>query len=267
MLRSMKSLEGIAIGATDGKIGKVNDLYFDDGNSWVVRYLVVDTGNWLGGREVLVSPYSISQPVWADGELPVAITKEQIRNSPLNESDQPISRQFERGYLGYYGYPYYWGAARVFGEAASIPAWPFRRATSRTTRGTWVDPRPPSADDSGDPHLRSCNAVNGYRIEATDGEIGHVDGFLIDDSTWSIRYMVVNTSNWWMGHQVLISPEWIKQVSWADSRVEVAIDRQIIKDAPAYDATASLDRDAESKIYGHYGRASYWRNQRERAVA
>lgn len=265
MLRSMKSLEGIAIGATDGKIGKVNDLYFDD-ESWVVRYLVVDTGNWLGGREVLVSPYSISQPVWADGELPVAITKEQIRNSPSNESDQPISRQFERGYLGYYGYPYYWGGAGLWG-GGFYPGMAFPTGDVSDYEGYVGHLRPPSADDSGDPHLRSCNAVNGYRIEATDGEIGHVDGFLIDDSTWSIRYMVVNTSNWWMGHQVLISPEWIKQVSWADSRVEVAIDRQIIKDAPAYDATASLDRDAESKIYGHYGRASYWRNQRERAVA
>jgi hypothetical protein len=126
--------------------------------------------------------------------------------------------------------------------------------------------RAPSADD-GDPHLRSANAVKGYHIKATDGEIGHVQGFLVDDSTWSIRYLIVNTSNWWMGHQVLVSPEWIENVSWAGSYVDLSLTRQAIKDAPVYNEDVPFSRDDEYAIYNHYGRKSYWQNQRQSAAA
>ena len=115
MLRSVKSLEGFAIGATDGTIGKVKDFYFDD-QAWVIRYIVVDTSEWLGGRKVLVSPYAINQPGWTNGELAATVTKEQIKNSPSIDSDRPVSRQYERGYLGYYGYPYYWGGPNLWGD-------------------------------------------------------------------------------------------------------------------------------------------------------
>ena len=115
MLRSLKSLEGFAIGATDGKFGKVKNFYFDD-ESWVIRYLVVDTSTWLGGREVLISPYSISQPNWAESFIAATISKQQIKDSPSIDSDKPVSRQYERSYLGYYGYPYYWGGTGLWGE-------------------------------------------------------------------------------------------------------------------------------------------------------
>ena len=124
--------------------------------------------------------------------------------------------------------------------------------------------RAPTADYEGDAHLRSCNAVKGYHILASDGEIGHVQGFLIDDATWSIRYMLVNTSNWWVGHEVLVSPEWIKQVSWVNSNVEVSISRQAIKDARLYNEDTTFDRDREFDIYKHYGRNPYWKTERGR---
>ena len=107
----------------------------------------------------------------------------------------------------------------------------------------------------------------GYHIHALDGEIGHVKGFLVDDCLWSVRYLIVNASNWWGGHQVLISPEWIRDVRWFESKVTIDLDRQAIKNAPAYDDDALLDRDAEPRIYKHYGRSGYWQDQRERAVA
>jgi hypothetical protein len=116
----------------------------------------------------------------------------------------------------------------------------------------------PSADDS-DPHLRSCNAVKGYHIVANDGEIGHVQGFLYDDRTWSLRYLIVETGNWWAGHQVLISPEWISQVNWEDSSVTVMLDREAIRGAPLYTDDMRFDREAELRIYSHYGRKAYWR--------
>ena len=262
MLRSAESLEGFAIGATDGAIGKVKDFYFDD-ESWVIRYLIVDTSPWLGGREVLVSPYSIHQPDWAGNVLPAKISKEQVKNSPSIDRDKPVSRQYEKTYLGYYGYPYYWGGTKLWGESY------YPDSGLTTVGGESYDGYTgylKSPTEEGNPHLRSCNAVKGYHIRATDGEIGHVDGFLIDDFTWSIRYMIVNTSNWWMGHRLLVSPEWIQQVSWSDSYVDVGLSRQSIKDAPVYDEAAPFNRDAEFATYKHYGRKTYWHHKHGRAA-
>jgi hypothetical protein len=259
MLRSVKSLEGFAIGASDGAFGTVKDFYFDD-DSWVVRYLVVDTSSWLGGRKVLISPYSISQPGWDGSVLPAAITKQQIKNSPGIDSDEPVSRQFEKSYLGYYGYPYYWGGTGLWG-GNYFPGTDLTGMAPRYLDGYRGYLKHPSTDDT-DPHLRSCNAVKGYHLSASDGEIGHVEGYLLDDLTWSIRYLIVNTSNWWMGHQVLLSPEWIQHVSWADSKVTVALDREAIKSAPDYTKDMVLDRAAELNVYKHYGRTGYWRDDR-----
>jgi len=264
MLRSVKSLEGFAIGATDGTIGKVKDFYFDD-QSWVVRYLVVDTSAWLGGRRVLISPYSIGKTASDEAVLPATITKDQIKNSPGIDSEEPVSRQYEKSYLGYYGYPYYWGGAGLWGDGY-YPGTTLTGVDAQYYAGDRGYLKVPSADDS-DPHLRSCNAVKGYHLSATDGEIGHVEGFLVDDATWSIRYMIVNTSNWWVGHQVLVSPEWIEHVSWADSKVRVALTRESIKAAPVYTEGMRLDRDAEWGVYQHYGRKAYWRDARARDAA
>ena len=261
MLRSINSLEGFTIGATDGPIGKVKDFYFDD-QAWTIRYVVVDTTSWLGGREVLISPYGISKPDWAARALPVNVTREQIKHSPGIDTDKPVSRQYERGYLGYYGYPYYWGGTGLWGEDG-YPGTMLTGMEASAYRGYL---KSPSADD-GDPHLRSCEAVKGYHIHASDGDIGHIQGFIVDDYTWSIRYLVVNTSNWWMGHEVLVSPEWIQEVSWSQSKVTTNLDREAIKGSPVYDPKAVITRDAEIVIYNHYDRNGYWQEKRDRAAA
>jgi hypothetical protein len=261
MLRSVKRLEGFSVGATDGTIGNVEDFYFDD-EAWVIRYAVVNTRAWLG-HEVLISTHSLGQVDWTRAVLPVTITKDQIKHSPGIDTDKPISRQYESSYLGYYGYPYYWGGTGLWGER-DYPGTMLAGMNPSAFRG-YV--KAPSADPNADPHLRSCNAVMGYHIHARDGEIGHVQGFLVDDYLWAVRYLIVNTSNWWVGHQVLVSPEWIQGVSWSESKVTIDLDRQAIKDAPAYDEGALVDRDAELRIYNHYGRHGYWQSERERTVA
>lgn len=265
MLRNVKSLEGFSIGATDGTIGKVKDFYFDD-QAWVVRYVVASTGSWLDGRDVLLSPYSVGAPGWAAAVLPVSITKDQIKNSPSIDTDKPVSRQYERDYLGYYGYPYYWGGAGLWG-ANYYPANDWSGRDEEDYDGYQGYLTTPSTEDSGDPHLRSCNAVKGYHTLATDGSLGHVQGFLVDDATWSIRYLIVNTSNWWMGHEVLISPEWIERVNWSESTVTVSLNRESIKKAPVYNGDATVDRDAEGILYKYYGRQAYWRTGRARDAA
>jgi hypothetical protein len=236
MLRSMNDLENYAIDAIDGAIGHVRDFYFDD-ETWVIRYLVVETGTWLSSRKVLISPFAIGQPDWEGNVLPVSITKEQVRNSPDIDTERPISRQHEIGYLGYYGYPYYWGGAGLWGPGAS-PGMLFPGAPEGGGAVTEYNTRHMLESGSGkndDPDLRSCKAVMNYHIAAIDGDIGHVHGMLVDEESWAIRYMIVQTSNWWTDHQVLIEPQSIQEVSWLDHTVTVDLTRQAVKDSPPYD--------------------------------
>ncbi len=263
MLRSVKDLEDYAIQATDGSIGQVNDFYFDD-KAWVIRYLVVNTGSWLSGRKVLISPIALGQPNWGEKVLSVSITQEQVKNSPGIDTERPVSRQHEMRYLGYYGYPYYWGGMGLWGAGAypsmMLAGFGDFGATSPEPReaeeATARDEEARHADD--DLHLRSCNAVKSYHIHAIDGDIGHVQGMLVDDETWAIRYLIVDTSNWWLGHQVLIAPQWIRDVSWSEAKVSVDLTQQAVKDAPAYDPAVQLDRHRELDIFKHYGRSTYW---------
>lgn len=264
MLRSMNDLENYAIHATDGDIGQVKDFYFDD-KSWVIRYLVVDTGSWLSSREVLISPIAIGHPNWTDRVLPVSVTKEQVKNSPHIDTERPVSRQHEIPYLGYYGYPAYWDGAGLWGAGMvpglMMPGYPGFElapggATSEAEKAYVRADTARHKDD--DPHLRSCKAVIGYHIHATDGDIGHVQALLVDEETWAIRYMVVNTSNWWLDHQVLIPPQWIKEVSWGGATVSVNVTRQAVQGAPPYDSAGLLNRLQEMGIYDHYGRSGYW---------
>lgn len=269
MLRSTNDLKAYAVGASDGAIGHVRDVYFDD-ESWVVRYLVVETGAWLSSRKVLISPISILRPNWTDRELPVALTKDQVKNSPDIDTHMPVSRQHEIRYSGYYGYPYYWGGAGLWGGGmypdlmlagysgfgSDLPI--------RLAEETAYAQAEAARRQGDDPHLRSGNAVTNHHIHAVDGDIGHVQGLLVDEKTWAIRYMVVDTSNWWLGHQVLIAPGWIKGVSWLEATVSVDLTRQAVKDAPAYDSEAQLDRKRETGLHDHYGRPAYWTEEMKR---
>ncbi len=263
MLRSMKDLENFTIGATDGEIGHLKDFYFDD-DAWVVRYLVVDAGSWLSSRKVLISPISLHKPNWQERTLPISITKEQVKNSPDIDTDKPVSRQNEEQYMGYYGYPYYWGGAGAWGAGmypyAMVPGY-VGYGLDRVEREREEEAYLRAEQERhrhDNPHLRSCKEVAGYHINAIDGEIGHVDGYLIDEETWAIRYVVVNTSNWWLGNQVLIAPEWITGVHWSSRTVSVDLSRESIKEAPPYDPDMAWNRGLDLSLYGHYGRVGRW---------
>ena len=263
MLCSAKEVEGYAVGATDGAIGHVKDFYLDD-EQWVIRYLVVETGSWLSSRKVLVSPISVGTPNREQKQLPVSISREQVRNSPDIDTEEPVSRQHEMIYSDYYAYPYYWGGAGYWGgemyPSLMMPgyggSWGSQASSAAGQRERAR--RESARHEQEDPHLRSRNAVAGYHIHASDGEIGHVADMLIDDQTWAIRYLVVDTSNWWLGHQVLIAPQWIEAVNWFDHTVAVSMTRQAVKDAPVYDSQAGVGREAEDRLYKHYGYTGYW---------
>ncbi len=274
MLYSVRELKKYTIGATDGLIGEITDFYFDD-EAWVIRYLEVDTGTWLSSRKVLISPFSIGVADRAARVFPISVSKEQIKHSPSIDTDKPVSRQHEKAYLSYYCYPHYWGGSGFWGDGAyprmMLPGSGYReedvdRLRTLASNAAIVTEADKERLPDEDPHLRSCNAVTGYHVHARDGDIGHVDGFLIDEHSWAIRYLIVNTSNWWVGHQVLVSPEWIGEVSWSYEKVTVSLDRQAIQDAPVYNSDLPFDREEEMALYTHYRHRGYWQGKNERAI-
>ena len=266
MLQDLSELEDYAIHATDGSIGHVKDFYFDD-EAWVIRYLIVDTHTWLPSHKVLISPISIGHANWMERVLSVSITRDQVKNSPDIDTEQPVSRQHEMRFLRYYGYPYYWGGASLWGGGLypnmMLPGYPglMPETTARPGDEESYAQAEAARHQDADPHLRSSKAVMALHIHATDGDIGHVHGLLADEETWAIRYIIINTSNWWLGHQVLVAPQWISNMSWSDATVSVNLTRKAVKDAPPYESAAQLDRKQERSIYEHYRRPGYWANE------
>jgi len=245
MLIKANALKGYTLDSLDGTIGSASDFFFDD-RYWAIRYLVANTENWLIGGQVLISPYSLSGVNATSKEVSVDLTKEQIKESPSISSEKPVSLQFEETYNRYYSYPDYWGGPNMWGSYAYV----------ERDRSRWGSAA--SSSHGVDRHLRSMREVTGYHLLALDGEIGHVDDFIIDDETWAIRYLVVSTKNWWPGKKVLVSPKWIENVSWEQNEVTVGLSRETIKSAPEYTDALLLSRDYETGLYGHYDREGYW---------
>ncbi len=94
--------------------------------------------------------------------------------------------------------------------------------------------------------------------QATDGQIGHVEDFIIDDETWAIRYLIIDTQNWLPGKKVLLSPRWIESVSWDESKVFVSISRKAVEQSPEYTEESLLTREYETGLHKHYNRQGYW---------
>ena len=245
MLNKAKTLKGYKLESLDGEIGKVDEFYFDD-RHWAVRYLVADTGNWLTGRQVLISPYALVAVTREKQHIVIDLTKKQIEGSPSLDSDKPVSRQFEEAYYGYYEWPMYWGGPFMWGTSPYLVQSREKMEQIHKRGEIW------------DPHLRSTHDVSGHHIQAADGEIDHVEDFIIDDETWAIRYVIVDTRNWWPGNKVLISPKWIERVSWNESKVFVDLSRETIKKSPQYTEESLVTRDYETGLHRHYNRKGYW---------
>lgn len=256
MLRSVKNLRGYKMLATDGEIGKVDEFYFDD-VTWTIRYLVVNTGSWFFERRVLLSPIVLGQPHWAGRVFPVMLTRRQIKSSPIIDKDKPVSRQQEIELHQYYDWPYYWIGSGMTGAGA--PVIPPRIIAEQMAHDKMAqDKKETAAGEERDPHLRSTREVIEYHIQARDGELGHVEDFIVDDEKWMIRYMVVDTRNWLPGRKVLVSPLWIKKITWAESKVDVGLTQDKIKDSPEFDPSIPVNRKYEEQLYDFYGRPRYW---------
>lgn len=260
MLRQITDIAGLVIAARDAELGKVRDFHFDDAH-WTVRHIEVDTGGWLIGRRVLVSPHAIESFDWAGHRLHIGLTREQVENSPPVSADQPVSRELEASLYLHYGYPAYWSGPGPFGAGglpmapglAAPPEEPFAQAPA-SVEAENREAMERALGETGS--LRSCNEVLGYGVAATDGDIGHVEDFLVDETDWTLRYVLIDTRNWLPGKRVPIPVQWIRNVSWPDEKIFVDMDRGRIQSSPEY--LGSMDRDYEARLHGHYGREGYW---------
>jgi len=246
MLWDISAINGYAINASDGQLGTVSDLLFDDVR-WIIRWLVVDTGIWLPGRKVLLPVSALCKPDAALRRFHVKLNKQQVKDSPDIITDQPVSRQVEVHVYNYYGWDPYWGDSIFNLNAMATPLVRPPLSTPRDIVGTDADL------NKGDPHLCSIAAVTGYHIHAIDGEIDHVEGFLVDDVGWNVRYFIVDTKNWWPGKRVLISPHSVRTIDWIDGLVHLDINRQIVRGSPPYDPSIALDRAYEDRYRMYYG--------------
>lgn len=257
MLWNASEVIGCEIAASDGHIGKIDDILFDDSN-WNVRLLVVETGHWLSSRKVLLPSSALEQVDANQKECEIKLTMQQIRDSPDVETKRPVSRQMEASVYGHYGYRPYWNGGSGFiggigylggygysndsnGELSPPSAWWSEVETANAKR------------ENDDVHLRSVKEVSGYHIHATDGQFGHVEDFLVEDADWRIRFLIADTNDWWPGKKVLISPRSVKKIDWSVHLVSVDVDRQKVKGAPAYVEAMLIDRSLKEDFATYYG--------------
>lgn len=247
MLHSLKALDGFVIAAKDGALGRVKDIYFDD-HHWTVRFLEVDTG-LIAGRRVLISPIAIVAVDWEGGEVSVNLTRQQVHDSPGVDSAVPVARQHEAALFNYYGYPYYWTGPFVWGYTA-IPTLDMA-AAGRPLPEDEAAPEEGAreTDAAGDPHLRSKDEVIGYGLRADGEDFGHVDDFLLDERTWTIRLIVADTRSFWPGREVLVSPSKVLEVSWEDKSVVFDLTRAEVENSPEFDPRHPPQDDDFQDLY------------------
>jgi sporulation protein YlmC with PRC-barrel domain len=243
-------MKGYAIAASDGRIGTVSDFLFDDTN-WQIRWLVVETGDWLSRRKVLLTPVMLGQLDPKGHAFTVDLTMQQVKDSPDVDTDLPVSRQIESDIYNYYGWNPYWGNGAFTDSYGYVGAtWTEAPTQETLLLDKNMSDTQKSADD---PHLRSIETVTGYNIHASDGEIGHVEDFLLEDTDWRIRYLVIDTKNWWPGKHVIISPQSVRKIDWQAKVVSIGQNRKTIMDSPAYDASTMIDAAYDDAFLTYYG--------------
>jgi hypothetical protein len=245
MLRSINELNGYTLQVSDGEIGRCQDFLFDD-RSRALRYMVAKTAKWLPGRKVVISPLFIEQPDRQNRQLPLRLSRKQLEDSPPLDEHEPVSRQFEKQFHEYYALPFYWAGPGPWG------VYPDRGDTLKPVE----DPdnmETDAADVLEEGHLRSCNEVSGYYVEASDGEIGHVADFVADDN-WVLRYLVIDTRNWLPGRKVLVPMSKLESVQWAERIIRVGLTTEEVGNSPVYDPAQPISEDHEMELLQYHER-------------
>ncbi|OFZ18329.1 MAG: hypothetical protein A2X94_12300 [Bdellovibrionales bacterium GWB1_55_8] len=258
MLTRMKELDGYRILATDGDIGHAEDFLLDD-EKFGIRFIVVNTGFWLFGRKVLISPHAVSRLDKVAGEIVVNLSQQQVKDSPDIDTEMPVSREHEMQLLRYYNWPVYWGGMGLWRESDKPQLYPIERHSDEAVEKDSPPPFLLSPEGSElNPHLRSIKELRGYHIDARGSVFGHIEDAFVDNESWALRYLLVDTKSWWPSLPVPISTEWITDISWEKSLIRVDLDPEQIKSAPALSPHVPFDRTFEARLYSHYGKTGYW---------
>lgn len=249
MLRSVKALSAYAVQAIDdGETGPIHAFLFND-QDWGIRYLAVEMGNWFLDRKVLIAPSVLGQPNWSRNRLPVSLTREQVESSPTLDIIRPYSRQMESIDVATVGVPVTYPGGAFFPVPMGLNAAHIASA-EQVEQQVASEVETPHPDD---PHLRSTYEVTGYSIQARDGNVGHVEDFIINDQTWMIQYIVVDTQNWLPGgDKVLLAPTWLETINWAARQVHVNLSRETIRNSPKYKPEQSPLADMASRLVAYY---------------
>jgi hypothetical protein len=227
MLINTHHIYGTSVVATDKMAGTVRDLLFDD-RTWEVKFLVVHSGRWLTGHSELLTPDVVDHADWMARQLSVRLTEDEVVHSPPPEEHPPASRgrDFQQSKL--IAWDAYWTG--------------------------WLD----DSEEVSDPHLDSVKEVTGYHLETDNGEIGHVTDFLVDDETWTLRYVVMDTRNWLPGKHALVVPSLVESIDWTERKLHVHLTRDKLRDAPSFEVAVPVTRDYEERLCEYYGVEGYW---------
>lgn len=244
MVFSVSDFKGASLHATDGDVGSLRDLYFDD-DKWVVRYFIVETGPLIFGKEVLISPASVEALDSREAAIYVDLGVDEIKGSPSIDLRKPVSRREEERFLQYYNLTPYWAGPDIWASAAYARGLPPLEEAG---------PEIENANTPGESErrLRSCAEIHGYGVEGTDGSAGYVEDFLVEYQTCRIRYLVVDTHKLLPGKRVLVSPEWVEEIRWADRTVGVGLRTDVVRSALSYSGVTELDDEYERALHEHY---------------
>lgn len=256
MLANTQELKGFEVVNEDEEVGKIEDYYFDK-DYWVTRYIVVDTGNWLIERDVLISPESIENIDYGEGKIYLNISTDKIENSPPVLKDEPLLRTQEKDLADYFNWPYYWSAAET-GKPGVSGLSPNNLIREITIQENMDQQNPNINKEEVEAGLRSINEMINYNIHAVDGEIGHIEKFILDDDNWLVRYLVVDKRDFLPGKKVVLAPEWITNIDWVREEVKYNLKKEEIKNAPEYDPEIPVSEVYEKKLYEHYDKEKYW---------
>jgi sporulation protein YlmC with PRC-barrel domain len=254
MKRSVKSLIGYTMSATDGAIGKVKDVYFDD-ETWTIRYLILETCDWLSGRKVLICSQALLATNWHNETFPINLTKKQIEHSPVINTDMPVSRQQEMQLHEYYPWSNYWVSGMgIAGMGTTGMVMPMRESVGEEIS---EKAHKPNKKPHGDHHLRSTETLIDYKVKAKDGDIGEIEDFIIDNTTWKMIFLVIDTGDWFPGKKVLLSSKWIKEINWDLSRIDINLTEVKVKNSPEYYPHQLINDVYEKNYYDYYGEGLY----------
>lgn len=254
MLKRLNEINGFSFHTPEGSIGSCKDTLFDD-NRWTVRYLDVDTGNWLPGRRVLLSPISLGEPSWETGEIPTQLSKKQIQDSPSLESHLPVSKTWEDSFFNFHGWPYYGVGMHMWGLTHYPDEDDLKKVHEIQTQPQTLSKRKSN--------LRSSKELIGYEVSTQDGHLGSVEDYLFDTRSWTIRYLVVKTTQAFEADEIIIAPSWVSNIDWTGRQCVLELTQADIKLSPqvAGQLNDHLDREFELKLHRHYEKPVYWENE------